>query len=100
MTSSLVYKICSDAMCQAAQRAGSFAGSEVDVRDGFVHLSTQAQVRETAARHFAGAADLVLLAVDAAALGSALRWEPARGGELFPHLHGVLPIAAVLWTKP
>jgi uncharacterized protein (DUF952 family) len=99
-TSSIIYKICSDAMWREAQRTGMFRGSEVDRRDGFIHLSTAAQVRETAARHFAAAGDLVLLAVDTAALGSVLRWEPSRGGDLFPHLYGGLPIAALLWAKP
>jgi uncharacterized protein (DUF952 family) len=98
--SGIIYKICSDAMWQEAQGTGMFRGSEVDRRDGFIHLSTAAQVRETAARHFAAAGDLVLLAVDAAALGSVLRWEPSRGGDLFPHLYGGLPIAALLWAKP
>ena len=70
------------------------------MRDGFIHFSTAAQVGETAARHFAGAADLVLVAVDAQALDGALKWEVSRGGDLFPHLYGVLPLAAVRWAKP
>ena len=68
--------------------------------DGYIHFSTGEQVAETAARHFAGAADLVLVAVAAAALGPALKWEPSRGGALFPHLYGALPLDAVLWVKP
>src|SRR5437588_10985841 len=96
----IIYKICSEPMWRAAQRAGALHGAEVDRHDGFIHFSSAAQVRETAARHFAGAADLVLLAVDADALGGALRWEPSRGGELFPHLYGVLPVAAVRWARP
>ena len=83
---------------RAAEAAGVFTGSAVDLRDGFIHFSTAAQVRETAARHFAGQGDLRLVAVDTAALGAALRWEPSRGGDLFPHLYGPLPIGAVRWV--
>jgi uncharacterized protein (DUF952 family) len=77
-----------------------FHGAAVDARDGFIHFSTATQARETAAKHFAGAPDLMLIAVDAGLLGDALKWEVSRGGDLFPHLYGVLPLAAVLWTKP
>jgi uncharacterized protein (DUF952 family) len=95
-----IYKICGTSEWRAAERAGHFRGAAVDIRDGFVHFSTAAQVGETAARHFAGAADLVLVAVDAQALDGALKWEVSRGGDLFPHLYGVLPLAAVRWVKP
>jgi uncharacterized protein (DUF952 family) len=95
-----IYKICERALWREAERAGLFRGAPVDARDGFIHFSTAAQVRETAARHFAGAADLMLIAVETAALGGALRWEVSRGGDLFPHLYGPLPLAAVLWAKP
>ena len=95
-----IYKICENALWREAERAGLFRGAPVDARDGFIHFSTAAQVRETAPRHFAGAADLMLIAVEAAALGGALRWEVSRGGDLFPHLYGPLPLAAVLWAKP
>ena len=95
-----IYKICERALWREAERAGLFRGAPVDARDGFIHFSTAAQVRETAARHFAGAADLMLIAVEAAALGGALRWEVSRGGDLFPHLYGPLPLAALLWAKP
>ena len=77
-----------------------FTGSDVDVNDGYIHLSTAAQAPATAAKHFAGEANLRILAVDADSLGAALKWEPSRGGDLFPHLHGPLPAAAVLWTAP
>jgi uncharacterized protein (DUF952 family) len=87
-------------MWDTAAHAGSFRGAAIDERDGFIHFSTDAQVAETAAKHFAGAADLVLVAVDARALGEALRWEPSRGGALFPHLYGALPLVAVRWVKP
>ncbi len=81
-------------------REGRFHGSAVDARDGFIHFSTAAQLAETAARHFAGATDLMLVAVDGDCLGPALRWEPSRGGALFPHLYGALPVAAVRWARP
>jgi uncharacterized protein (DUF952 family) len=95
-----IYKICQQQHWREAERAGVFCGATVDLRDGFIHFSTAAQVRETAARHFAGAADLMLVAVDTAALGGALKWEVSRGGDLFPHLYGALPVAAVLWARP
>jgi len=95
-----IYKICGTSEWRAAERAGDFRGAAVDVRDGFIHFSTAAQVGETAARHFAGAADLMLVAVDAEALDGALKWEVSRGGDLFPHLYGVLPLAAVRWARP
>jgi uncharacterized protein (DUF952 family) len=94
----IVFKLAERAAWQAAAAAAAFAGSAVDVRDGFIHLSTAAQVRETAARHFAGQPDLVLVAVDTAALGAALRWEPSRGGASFPHLYAALPLDAVRWV--
>lgn len=83
---------------EAAERAGRYAGSADDRRDGFLHFSTAAQVRESAAKHRAGVPDLLLVEVEAAALGDALRWEPASGGKrpgLFPHLYGELPLSAV-----
>src|SRR5262245_61877618 len=95
-----IYKICHPAAWQAAERAGEFAGAPVDLADGYIHFSTADQVAETAAKHFAGQRDLVLVAVAADALGAALKWEPSRGGALFPHLYGTLPLTAVRWTKP
>lgn len=95
-----VYKILRHPEWEALRAAGRTAGAPVDLADGYVHLSTAAQVRETAARHFAGAGDLMLLAVDGDALGDALRWEPSRGGEDFPHLYGELPLSAVEWAQP
>ena len=95
-----IYKICRQEEWGAAQAAGSYRGSDVDARDGFIHFSTAAQVAETAARHFAGQTDLVLIAADAGALDGALRWEPSRGGDLFPHLYAPLPLAAVRWAQP
>jgi uncharacterized protein (DUF952 family) len=95
-----IYKICPNVLWDEAERAGVFRGAPVDARDGFIHFSSAAQVRETAATYFAGAKDLMLIAVDADALGDALKWEPSRGGDLFPHLYGELPLAAVLWARP
>jgi uncharacterized protein (DUF952 family) len=95
-----IYKICTCTLWREAEAAGGFRGAAVDQRDGFIHFSTAEQVAATAAKHFAGAADLVLVAVEASALGEALRWEPSRGGALFPHLYAALPLAAVRWVKP
>ena len=82
-------------MWRDAERQGAFAGAPVDLADGFIHFSTADQVAETAAKHFAGQSDLLLIAVDGASLGEALRYEPSRGGALFPHLYGSLPLSAV-----
>jgi uncharacterized protein (DUF952 family) len=95
-----IYKISRASVWREAERTGVFAGAPVDLADGFIHFSTATQVRETAARHFAGQGDLLLLAVDAAALGPALRYEPSRGGDVFPHLYATLPLSAVRWAKP
>lgn len=97
---SLIYKIAPAALWRKAEAAGVFTGSPVDLQDGFIHFSGAAQVRETAARYFAGEADLILAAIDASRLGPALRWEPSRGGALFPHLYAPLDMAAVVWAKP
>jgi uncharacterized protein (DUF952 family) len=91
----LIYKICPHALWQEAERDGVFRGAPVDRADGYIHFSTAGQVQETAAKHFAGQSDLVLVEVEAEALGPALKWEPSRGGALFPHLYGVLPLDAV-----
>jgi len=96
---SLIYKICDRALWREAERAGVFGGAPVDRRDGYIHFSTADQLAETAEKHFAGQSNLVLVAVDAAALGPALKWEPARGGALFPHLYGDLLLASVAWTR-
>jgi uncharacterized protein (DUF952 family) len=95
-----IYKICERAAWQEAESAGLYRGSAVDRQDGFIHFSTGAQVAETAAKHFAGQTDLILLAVDSSALGAALKWEPSRGGALFPHLYAALPVGAVRWVRP
>ena len=95
-----IYKICPVALWREAEDAGVFAGAPVDTVDGYIHFSTAAQVAETLARHFAGETDLVLVAVDPDRLGPALRWEPSRGGDLFPHLYDRLLLDAVLWVTP
>ncbi|WP_441290419.1 DUF952 domain-containing protein [Sorangium sp. KYC3313] len=91
--SHLIYKVCPAADWRDAVAAGAYRGSAVDLRDGFIHFSTGAQLAETLRRHFAGQRDLVLVAVDPDDLGAGLRWEPSRGGDLFPHLYGELPVA-------
>jgi uncharacterized protein (DUF952 family) len=95
-----IYKICPAALWREAMRVGVFRGSDVDLRDGFIHFSTAAQAVETAAKHFAGQRDLLLARADAAALGDRLKWEPSRGGALFPHLYGDLDLAAVTRVDP
>lgn len=90
-----IFKIVGAHEWHAAEVEGRFIGSPVDIDDGFIHFSTAAQARETAARHFAGRKGLLLVSVDADALGEALKWEPSRGGDLFPHLYDVLPMEAV-----
>lgn len=89
----LLYKICPRADWETAAAEGVYRGSAVDLRDGFIHLSTAEQVEETLLRHFAGQTGLLLVGVDPADLGSALRFEVARGGALFPHLYGLLRTA-------
>lgn len=96
----IIYKICSQPLWTAAEAANVFEGAPVDAKDGYIHLSTACQVRETAEKHFAGQDDLLLVAVDSERLGMALRYEISRGGDLFPHLYGPLPLAAVVWVKP
>ncbi len=96
--SDVVFKIAPAALWREAMEKGSFTGSPVDVKDGFIHFSTRAQVRETVAKHFAGVTDLVLVAV--AITGLELRWEPSRDGDLFPHLYDELPLGAVRWVRP
>lgn len=97
---SLIYKICPEALWREAERAGVFAGAPIDLADGYIHFSTGAQARETAARHFAGQAGLLLIAVDTARLGDRLRYEPSRGGALFPHLYAMLDPKQARWIAP
>lgn len=95
----LIYKISPGKDWQQAEARGRFSGAPVDLADGFIHFSAAEQVRETAAKHFAGQDGLVLVAVDAEALGEGLKWEPSRGGALFPHLYGDLEMSAVRWVR-
>ncbi|MBY0325165.1 MAG: DUF952 domain-containing protein [Reyranella sp.] len=95
-----VYKIISADLWQAAEGSGVFTGAGIDLKDGFIHLSTGAQARRTAQLYFAGQDNLVLVAADAASLGDALKYEPSRDGDLFPHLYGALPLTAVLSVRP
>ena len=95
----LVFKIFRRPEWDALVAEGQTQGAPVDLADGYIHLSTAPQVTETAARHFGGESDLVLVALDAEALGPALKWEPSRGGALFPHLYRPLRMADVLWDK-
>lgn len=96
----LIYKICPEALWRQAEAAGRFDGAAIDLADGYIHFSTADQAVETAAKHFSGQRDLLLVAVDAAALGPALKYEPSRGGALFPHLYAPLPLDTVTWVKP
>jgi len=86
----MIYHMCPAETWAAAVAAGAYAGTQDDRRDGFIHFSTAAQIVESARRHRAGQPGLVLVAVEAARLGARLRWEAARGGQLFPHLYGTL----------
>jgi uncharacterized protein (DUF952 family) len=95
-----LYKICPADDWHAAEAAGIFHGAPIDLADGFIHFSTAGQVAETAAKHFDGMTNLLLIAVDGAQLGPTLKWEPSRGGALFPHLYGPLDLAAVVSVRP
>lgn len=91
----LIYKIATWEVVEAARAAGTFTGMPIDVADGYLHFSTAAQLPETLRLYFAGQ-DAVLLAVRSPDMGAALRWEPSRGGELFPHVYGTFPMAGVV----
>ena len=95
-----IYKICGQAEWRVAKAGTQFLGTEDDERDGFIHFSTAPQLAETAAKHFANKTGLMLVAVDADALGLMLVWERSRGGDFFPHLYGALPLTAVRWARP
>ena len=98
----LIYKVCTVSEWSAARIKGAFEGSEVDLADGFIHFSTADQLQETVSRHFAGLRDLVLVEVAVTRLEPPLKWEPSRGGALFPHLYGLLPLEAATreWPLP
>ena len=94
----LIYKVCDVYLWQKARAEGQFTGVKIDLEDGFIHFSTAKQLGKTLAMHFAGVEDLLLLTIDADGLD--LKWEPARTGDLFPHLYGILPLLAVLAINP
>ncbi len=96
----MIYKVCSHQTWLDAKNAGRFEGVAVDLADGYIHFSTAAQLSETLAKHFAGQDDLVLIAVRTEQLGPSLRWEPSRGGDLFPHLYEDLKFVHVAWEEP
>lgn len=96
----VIYKICPESLWRSAETAGFFAGAPIDISDGYLHFSTAEQVVETASKHFVGQQSLLLIAIDADRLGSDLKYEPSRGGDLFPHLYAPLALSAVLWVKP
>ncbi len=95
----IIYKIFRAGEYAAFAKAGKTLGAPIDLDDGYIHLSTADQVAETAARHFAGETSLMLLALDADALGDDLKWEPSRGGALFPHLYRAMVSGDVLWAR-
>jgi uncharacterized protein (DUF952 family) len=95
-----VYKIMTKAQWVEFEGSKTFSGASIDLVDGYIHLSTASQMRETAAKHFGGQAGLMLVALAGDNLGTALKFEPSRGGELFPHLYAPLLLGQVLWAKP
>lgn len=97
---SIVYRICLARDWALASASGLYAGTPDDARDGFLHLSRECQVAATGAKYFCGKTDLVIVALDVARLGPALRWETSRNGEVFPHLYGPVPATAALWVHP
>ncbi len=98
--SSTAYKVLTQDQMSALEADGTFAGSAVDLADGYIHLSTAAQLTETVDKHFAGQPDLHVVAVDLDALGDAVRWEKSRGGKLFPHIYAALPLSALVAYSP
>jgi len=100
MPDQIAYKIFTIREFEALKRDGHFTGSPADTADGFIHLSSAAQVEGTLARHYQGQRDIILAAIDLASFGAALRWEVSRGGQAFPHLYGTLPLAAVMAACP
>ena len=95
----IIYKVVTSGQWEAARKSGVFRGAPIDIEDGYIHFSTSQQVRETVAKHFAGQTDLILVAVEAAAIESSLKWETSRGGALFPHLYDELHFSAVVWEE-
>ncbi len=100
MSHNTIYKICDKSLWAEAEKAGVFTGAEIDLADGFIHFSTRNQTASTLEKHFSGRTDLLLIAIDAAAMGDAIVFEEARGGMLFPHLYQPLHLNFVRWVKP
>ena len=100
MPDRIAYKVLLPEQLDVLERDGVFAGAPVDLADGYIHMSTAAQLAETIARHFAGQSGLQILTVDLDALGDELKWEPSRGGDLFPHLYAALSLDAVIAYGP
>lgn len=96
----IVYKIATVLDWRQAETSGHYNGSADDVRDGFIHLSSQSQLAGTLEKHFKGKTDLVLVAFEEDKLAPHLKREPSRGGELFPHYYGRLAVSDALWTRP
>jgi uncharacterized protein (DUF952 family) len=96
----VAYKVLTAEQMAALEADGSFAGAPVDLADGYIHLSTSDQLEETVAKHFAGRDNLHVVSVDLDALGEAVKWEPSRGGALFPHIYAALPLAALIAYGP
>ena len=96
MADLVAYKVLTASQLAELEHHESFAGAPVDLADGYIHMSTAAQLDGTVTKHFAGQGDLTIAAVDLEALGDAVKWEPSRGGQLFPHIYGTLPLDAVL----
>jgi uncharacterized protein (DUF952 family) len=99
-TPKLIYKVCSRVVWEEIRLLQSWNGSPHDLRDGFIHFSTATQLAETVRRHYSDQSDLLVLEVATSSLGDALRWEPSRGGQLFPHLFGPMPISLVVKAEP
>lgn len=100
MTETIAYKVLLPAELDALEQDGSLAGAPVDLTDGYIHLSTATQLADTIDRHFAGQDDIRIVAVDLEVLGDAIKWEPSRGGQLFPHLYAPLTLDAVIAYSP
>ncbi len=96
MQTPVAYKVLTAEQMQVLEHQGSFTGAPIDLADGYIHLSTHAQLTETVDKHFAGQANLWIASVDLEALEDVVKWEPSRGGQLFPHLYAPLPLSAVL----
>jgi uncharacterized protein (DUF952 family) len=96
----MLFKITSLVEWQAAIEAGKFEGSSLDLKDGYIHLSTATQAQDTARLHFAGQHGLLLVAIAEESVAPLLKWEPSRGGQLFPHVYASLNPATIIWAKP